>query len=755
MQPRAGGTASDVGALEIQYHRAVEALKARALAGKPTLILGTSFVPSPSLDGTLVRVSCDVPRETFGPLLALSHRIDFLLGDAQPLYESARSQVVELGRRVLGDAGPTRGTLGQIVHGINRLAKGPACIVFDAVDSADEATLEALKQIIQRPGWVKVPLILGMRTSEPEGAAKELLEAVRKGFGEQAILQLPAPPPPASFSIGILPPETRLVLRAAAVLGPAFELTLLAAVLAKEPFELLTQLQHARDVGLAIEDRGDGTFALDPGQATLLAQSLMPSLRAVLHRRAGELLSAPEEDVEPPHPIMEEAPASIRIGEPDLPEPAPASPSPSPPAAPAEEPAPRAEVPPSPLEPQIPRQPRVPGPFTPLFAATSANREVPPPRPSQNHARASEHLFESGEFALAAERALSAAAKASALGAHAQAEQFARRSLEAAIRIPESDRSRRLRVRALITLGRIRLEGFVPGLGFDLRGALEPLEAARRALGPEDPAELAVEIAQLTALAHCERGDKASLEQALEGLAETSRALLARNHAFHAARLLNDQAAVYMKLGDPVRAVALLEQSRSVFEGSPAADAIATRELAETDHLIAKVPLHVKARPGKEADAVARAVEHAIAAKRSFDRLGDAFSSARTLETLGRLELLRGAPERAVERLRAALAAQERQADLVGLARTTAALADTLLALERADEALLLLADSVTLNHQKGSVLGVAFNRRSFEEAKRKIGPDHAAPSRAEVEARLAQAEEELGTIVLPGEPDP
>lgn len=741
---------------------AVDALSTRIADGKPTLVLGTSFVQLPPLDGTVVRISCDVPRETFGPLLALSHRIDFLLGDAQPLFESARSQVLELGRRVLNaDSGAPRGALGQIVHGVNRLAKGSACVVLDALDAADEATLDALRQILARPGWLKVPLVLGMRTSTPEGAPAELAHAVRQGYGDQAVLELAPPPPPASFSIGILPPETRTVLRAAAVLGPAFELTLLSAVLAREPFDLLLQLQLARDVGLVIEDRGNGTFALDPGQAALLAQSLLPSLRTVIHRRAGELLSAPEEE-----PAPEESPVSIQFAQPALPDPEPsaepdrtqapvdADPPPPPPApAPAAPTSSENAAPaPSPSQAGAPSpRPQVPGPFTPL---TPAARALSVPHPTQNHARASEHLFESGDFGAAAQRALLAAGKAAGLGANAQAERLARRSLEAAIRVPDVERSRRLRVLALIAMGRIRLEGYAPGGGFDLNGALEPLEAAARALAPEDPPELAVEIAQLLAVAHGERGDKESLERALEGLAETSRALLARGHAAHAARLLNDQAAVYMRLGDPVRAVALLEQSRHVFESRPAGDPVAALELAETDHLIAKVPLHVPARPGREEDAVARAIEHATAAKRTFDRLGDSFASARALETLGRLELLRGEPERAVERLRAALALQEKKGDLVGLARTTAALSDTLLGLGRGDEALLLLADSVTLNHQKGSVLGVALNRRSFSAALRALGPEARGPGASDVEARLRAAEEELGTLVLPGERD-
>jgi hypothetical protein len=60
-----------------------------------------------------------------------------------------------------------------------------------------------------------------------------------------------------------------------------------------------------------------------------------------------------------------------------------------------------------------------------------------------------------------------------------------------------------------------------------------------------------------------------------------------------AARLLNDQAAIYVSLGDPVRATHLLERPRELFEGrlrSHADDVMAVEELAETHHLLARLP---------------------------------------------------------------------------------------------------------------------------------------------------------------------
>lgn len=716
-------------------------------------MLGASFVPLPSkLGAAVVRISCDVPRETLGPLLALAQRIKFLMGDEEPLFAQARNQVFELGRRVLGEAAAARGTLGQLVHEANRLAKGPACIVFDSIDAADDATLDSVRQIIDRPGWLKVPLVLGFKSTDPQGLALEVLQTLTKTEGEEAVLHAPVAAPPSSFSTQLLPPDTRFVLRAASVVGPAFELPLLSDLVGREPIEVLEHLQIARDLGLPIEDRGDGTFALDAGHAHVLRASLLPSLRAVLHRRAAELLS-PAPSAPPPL----DPPAAALADPPATPDPveeresaADSSEDTSAKAAEPVRPAPPTEPAPAPVPAPPPAAAPAPAPAPAAKTATAPRESVA----RDNPARASEHLFESGDFALAAERALLAAAKAAALGAHAQAEAFARRALEAAIGLPDSENSRRLRTRALIQLGRLRLEGFAPTKTFDLTSALQPLEAAKRSLTPTDPPDDHVEVAQLLAAVHCEKGDSESLDKALAELAETSRVLLEAGASREAARLLNDQAAVYMKMGDPVRAVALLEQSRGVFEARPPTDPVTVRELAETDHLIAKVPLHVPARPGREDDAFSRAIDHAIAAKRSYERLGDAFAEGRVLETLGRLELARGRVERALACFEGALAIQQRIHDLVGLARSTAALSDALLAADRLDEALGLLSDSVTLNHQKGSVLGVALNRRAFDALVHGVGERASPAAFDEVRARIEAAEAELGTVGLPGERD-
>ncbi len=724
-------------------------IEGRLAEGRITVQLGNPSVAlPPKLAAAVVRISCDVPRESFGPLIALDERVSFLSGEPErPLVAQARSQVFELGRRVLGDAPPPPSPLGRIVASVNRLAKGRAVVVLDAVDAADEATLEALTAVVSRPGWLRVPLLLGVRASAPEGSVASLVSAIERAQGPDSIVRRDAPEP-RLVPTSELDPETRSILRAASVLGAAFELDLLADLVGRDRSEVLGHLQLARDAGLALDDRGGGTFAMDAAQADLLRATTLPTLRASLHERAAALLSPRE--VSPAAAPLDDRPASpgydldVDAKETKMHEVSSAQ-------AADPEPASRARPDGDRAAERAPEAP-VASAAAPRAVGSTVGVDLRGAR-AEAHARASEHLYEAGDVARGVERALLAAQKAAGLGAHAEAEALARRAVEATNGLPASARARALRVRALLSLGRIRLEGFAPTASFDLAAALEPLQIARRTLAQGDDPELHVEAARLLAAVELERGDAASLDDALAVLVDASQTLLAEGAGARATRLLSDQAAVYLRMGDPVRAMALLQQSRGVFERRADEDPVARRELAETDHLIARIPLHVAARPGRKDDALSSALDHALAARRVFSALGDALEAARVAETMGRLELERGRLDKAIEHLKAALLDQERLADLVGLARTSAALSATLLAAGRGDDALSLLADSIELNERKGSAIGIAFNRRAFDAAVAAL-PRLTRPLVDDVRARLERAEATLGTIALSGARD-
>ena len=204
-----------------------------------------------------------------------------------------------------------------------------------------------------------------------------------------------------------------------------------------------------------------------------------------------------------------------------------------------------------------------------------------------------------------------------------------------------------------------------------------------------------------------------------------------------------------------MRATHLLTESRRIFEARAATDPVAMVEMAETDHLFARIPLHVAARPGREADALTMGLDHALAAERSYQKLGAKRELARVWETMGRLELRKGRFERARARLVAAVELEESIGDLVGLARSTAALSELLAASGRWKEALGVLGDSVALNFEKGSPIGLAFNRRALEALAPSAGSaGEAGAALRAVERELTQAEAVLGRMKLPGEGD-
>jgi hypothetical protein len=256
-------------------------------------------------------------------------------------------------------------------------------------------------------------------------------------------------------------------------------------------------------------------------------------------------------------------------------------------------------------------------------------------------------------------------------------------------------------------------------------------------------------------------GDREALQRALEELQESSHRLSQAGATLLATRLLNDQAAVYMRLGDLVRATYLLSQSHERFESHlrhHPHDAMAVAELAETEHLLARLPLHVQVPPGWEEEAYARGLEHARAAEGAYQHLGQHDKLARVWETMGRLALQHGHREAAQERLTAALTLQQQRGDVAGLARSTAALAELCMTAGHLGDAAALLADSIILNFEKGSPIGLAFNRHALgaltKAATQAHGPDaeQLRGAVADVESRLAQAEAVLGRVGLPGE---
>jgi tetratricopeptide (TPR) repeat protein len=327
--------------------------------------------------------------------------------------------------------------------------------------------------------------------------------------------------------------------------------------------------------------------------------------------------------------------------------------------------------------------------------------------------------------------------------------------------LPPSNRRALLRAQLLLERGRLQWHGALLGAPFTLQEALASLEAAQASLPHDAPPEVVGQLAAVLAGICYDLGDLPALQRALEVLTEQSRRLMHSGESLLATRLLNDQAAVYVRLGDPVRASHLLAQSRQLFEHrlhTTPNDVMAAEELAETNHLLARLLFHAQMRPGREAEAYAIGLEHAHAAERAYQRLSQPHKLARVWETIGRLELQRGQLQAAQQHLAAALDLQRQLGDVTGLARTAAALADLCVQTGRLKDAVALLTDSITLNFEKGSPLGLAFNRRALGALANAAAQTHGTGAESvrgaleEVETRLAQAESVFGRVVLPGE---
>jgi chemotaxis protein histidine kinase CheA len=917
----------------------------RARRGQHTVVLGLPLAEPPQ-DLRVVRVSCDVPLTTLGPLLEARSRIERILGTEAPLVEMARSRVLTgLRRHLLGDL-PSVTSEGSLVDVCNRFAAlGPSALELEAADSADPASLDMLRHILSRPGWLRLPVVLVMRAEPQSAAASALVDAVRAFCGDDAVLgsapaaeaaspgteaAVPDPAPAAGaaaaavlFDLRALPADVLRVLRSVAIAGSGCEAQLLAAMLETSELSVLDALQRAADLGVTIEDRGEGRFYLPEHMIGAFRASILPSLATMLHRRVADTLAkgqvpmlsaVPPLHVEPELSTGEERPGVGNAWEVMQAEP-PSTPGPSRQdeaqaaqesaalaageariaaeramaraaeeaaaaaeqaaataaeakaaihaakqsmaraieedaiaaseraaaraadgeasraaeeaaaraadeavsqavreaashaadqamASAAEENAARREAEVA-AERAVERAQReiaddggrAPTYYKPFTGearpeATAAEhpsrwasaragetRESVRPRggaPNEarepaharrgapgearidDDARAARHLAAAGDPEAAIERYFEAAQKAAVAAAYPQAVAHAQSALALLERMPPTERRRLQRVQILLQAGRVLWHGAGPDDSFTLPGALRVLESARALLHPGDAADIVADVATTIAGVLYEIGDLASLTRSLDELAIASRALAEAGEPHAAARLFNDQASVYIRLGDPVRAAHLLAESRKIFEEAAKTDPIAMVEMAETDHLFARILLSVPARPGREDDALSMGIDHALAAERAFRRLGAPREVGRVLETMGRLELRKRRLSRAADRITAAVQIQESVGDVMGLAGSTAALSEVLAAGGRMREALSLLGDSIVLHFEKGSPLGLALNRRALQAlAEDEAAQRSAADLLREVAARLTSAEKVLGRVTVPGQADP
>jgi tetratricopeptide (TPR) repeat protein len=656
-----------------------------------------------------------------------------------------------------------------LVEACNRLAtqmEGRAVFAFEAIEAADEATVETLAQILQRPGWLRLPLLLTVH-GILQGRVAEIVYLLHHADGEAAMIKIEDETPPESegvvapFDWSRLPADVLRVLRAGAVLGTTFEADLVAHLLEEPLGMVLEKLQEATDAGIPLADHGAGQLTWPAALTAALRQSTLPSLLRFWHARLGEILSggqpldhasrpsgAPRTGARDQSVAQAEDTYDLSRHEPE--------------ADPAKLYASRRHAAPliQPVPVEAMRPPVADVREQTMGARPRAGQTVPPSHLVGDQTRAATHLQAAGRTEAAIEHYLAAVREAAARGDVQRAYGLTEQALTLLDQLPTSPPHALRRAQLLLERGCLQWHGALLGSACTLQEALASLEAAKVSLPDDAPPEVVAQLAAVTAGVCYDVGNQEALQRALIELQESSHRLVNTGEILLAARLLNDQAAVYMRLGDLVRATYLLSQAHERFEShlrQHPQDAMALEELAETEHLLARLPLHVQVPPGHEEESYVRGLEHARAAEDIYQRLSQRRPLTRVWETMGRLALQQGYLEGAQERLMAALTLQRQLGDVAGLARSTAALAELCMRAGQFDNAIALLANSITLNVEKGSPIGLAFNRHTLgalaKAAAQAYGPGSAQlqGALADIEGRLAQAESVLGRVGLPG----
>lgn len=364
--------------------------------------------------------------------------------------------------------------------------------------------------------------------------------------------------------------------------------------------------------------------------------------------------------------------------------------------------------------------------------------------------RAAAHLDEAGQRDRALERRLDAVAMLVRAGDVKRAGEELATTLEAIGALPPGPRTTALTARG--TLERARLRWLGAGLepSFALDGALEEALAARTALGDVAPPALRADVASTIAGIAYDLGDGASIARAAAVLTDAIASLLRDGATREAAMLLNDQAAIALRSGNVKKARELAARSLDLLgarvKDAPD-DAPARADLADTNHLLARLPLHAPPN-AVTAEAIATALDHADAAERDYRALSMRRDLGRLRETTARLEAKRGHVDAARTAFEAALRLADEAADLTGLARITAGLAELLAGTGKPRDALGLLASSIELNREKASPIGLAFDERALariEDAVRALPrpDDDLAAELVRTRARLTEAIEE------------
>jgi tetratricopeptide (TPR) repeat protein len=660
----------------------------RLVQGRHTALLGDRLPPAPNRPHQLMRVDCRAWSRPLGPLHELRARLEQM--NARP--PSPESQ------RLSDDEAAREGHLGELINRAQRSLDVPLVIELGGIAAADDETLRVLSRALNGLGRLLSAVLLQNDDCEL-GRAEELIAELARVHGEEAVVRVErsssrlAAPSSAPRHDDELAVDVRRVLRAAAAVGDTFEADLVAGLLMVDPLTALELCQLAIDAGVGLRDHGDGIFSLPPGLGASLRSATTPSLAKAWHAELAASLADPA-----PQPAAE----AVTI--------TPAERTTRPVPAP---------------------QPEEGG------RVTRSLRELAERWQGRGAfvAPAAAHAEAAGQPEAAIARFLAAALEAAQVGGHERALALCDRASAALPGVTTKGEARRLRLRTLMVRGHIVHLAAGAGPHARLADAVATLEEAHGLLEPSDPAELRVEVAVELAGSCYDLGD---LERALALLRHAHGIWMQAGEPLAAARLLNDEAAVLLRMGNLEAAAALLARARDTFLRLAEDGAESRLDLARTDHLVARLPLHAAPDAPLDREALRFATRCGEAAAHAYATLGEERESARVAETLGRLGRLSGQPESARALLTRALEAQQQLGDAIGLARTTAALAQLMAGAGRPGEALAMLNESVLLNLQTGSRQGLEYNRQGLAELQAHFGP-HAPPAIANAMRELRE----------------
>ncbi|HNH50586.1 MAG TPA: hypothetical protein PKY30_26370, partial [Myxococcota bacterium] len=264
----------------------MEVIWDRVRAGQNQTLVGHWSGPVPP-DLRLVRVSCKGAGQPLRPILEAQE----LVGVPEGLLDLAAERMrAGLRRRILGEDAPVdRGA--ALVDALNHAPPGTV-LLLEELEHADAATLAWVARVVDHPGWLQLPLLLGFSERPSQGEAAAIFQHL-----PSVILHRPEAAEPTPLPT--LAPAVLQVLRLLALAGPRAEVEMLADVGEWPLREVLLALQEAADAGIPLSDLGQGEVELSAELQAQLRKGMLPSLEGYWRRRIAAVLSAQQTPTPP------------------------------------------------------------------------------------------------------------------------------------------------------------------------------------------------------------------------------------------------------------------------------------------------------------------------------------------------------------------------------------------------------------------------------------------------------------------------